>query len=175
MVLFLFMSALEILSSKLRSDIESAADEAYRSLYDESELLRDQTSLDVVHRLSICGSTTRKLVNNLRERNHPAYIFDATFERSGDYFEHYYAVLRLGGRAIIADPTWTQFIENDIEALRQPKVLIGTRGQVAEYAKNNGVDDELLMLWDRKAGLSDQSVHYPNPRIVTDPALIDLL
>lgn len=160
-------------------DVTDAAEATYESIWNKSKKIQKSVSRSEVHMQSICGMASKILVRELRKRKITAYVYDGTFEKGDEYFEHYYVVFRGARKVLVADPTWIQLLpDNNLACERVeklPKVLIGCRNEVAQYAVSAGVNPDLSVLWTREISSIDKDVNFPNSKLVTDQALLGML
>lgn len=68
-----------------------------------------------------------------------------------DLTTHDYLVIETTGNDIVADGTWQQFLPQHLRKADLPKVLVGTRDEVALDALRYGVDKGKIELWDERS------------------------
>lgn len=128
----------------LIADIDSAAEHAYEALA-ESGLPKGQ-----IHRMQICYEATDLLLRDLLKRGHKARHEIHTDEaRFVD--QNYVVVQTPEGHEIIADPTWQLYVPEESITSTTPKVLVGTRDEAIAIARDHGVSNKKLKLWEKQS------------------------
>ncbi len=140
-------------------DIEHAAAVAYQAVAE-----RNGYELDDVHHQPECMMVAKLMVSDLLEKGRDAVVDIAVTSkrpilgRDGKRFyppltrrrlQHEYPVIRDDGQEVIADATWQQFLDPLQRTADKPSVLVGSRQEVIEQAKNYGITSQhVLNLWD---------------------------
>lgn len=121
-----------------RTDFNEAAEDAYRQIADETGY-----RLESVHSMPLCHWVNDHMQAILIARG---YNIDHQIVMAGS-IRHSYLVAHTEMGEIIIEPTWQQFFYES--RLEFPKVLTGTREEVAEAAKVAGIDERYLDLWNQ--------------------------
>ncbi|HEV2402918.1 MAG TPA: hypothetical protein VGS08_01825 [Candidatus Saccharimonadales bacterium] len=98
-----------------------------------------------LHRVAVCAELADITVGNITR----LHVSGAEHEThiGEDLTTHDYPVVRTTGGDIVADGTWQQFLPPNRRSSHLPEVLIGTREEVAKAARNYGVPEEKISLW----------------------------
>ena len=110
------------------------------------------TKIEEVHRLSVCYDMADRMLRGLGaegfESRHEIHIVPGRTE-------HSYISVGTGRDEVIVDPTWQQFLQSPRDDM--PRVLMGSRRQVASQAAAFGVPNEYLGMWqDVDSGMTVQ-------------------
>ncbi len=146
-------------------DIINASHEAYGAVYDN---LQPERPSDETHIQPACDKASEYMTKALAEMGYIAHIFHASKDGTEGGFHHNYPILRSARGVLVADPTWCQFLEYDLdmsvdEILGFPQVLVGTRPEVIAFAKAAGLGESTLNLWRRDHGSITTDRYYALP------------
>ena len=134
------MSALALNSpSNLIPNIQTAANAAF------DKLASDTFTPHEIHKLSVCSQVSSLMINPLIENGHLARREIAMAEGVG---VHSYVVIDNDGEEILADATWQQFLRPGTATDDIPKVLVGDRGEIMRQARDYGVSNDVLKIWE---------------------------
>jgi len=123
--------------------IEDAAEQAYKIIAN-----REGAPLDEVHSQGNCHKVTSDMRRRLSDIG---YDVEREIRHDRALGDHSYLTLDISEDEIIIDPTWQQFLPSARVSSELPKILIGTRDEVKSQARNFGVRNEVLRLWERRA------------------------
>lgn len=128
----------EYLPVELTSVIQSAVTDGYAELASErGEPVGDMPSAP------ICRPMTTILVLSLFEAGQSPRVDS----RGGRLDEHRYVLLGDKEDEVVIDSTWQQFLPKDALSEDLPKVLIGSREAVIDFAVHAGVSAEDSLVW----------------------------
>jgi hypothetical protein len=108
---------------------------------------------ETVHEQRLCRMLTVSLMLELEDRGVKSVRPDS--RRGWNVDEHRYLVLDIDGEEIIVDPSWQQFLPQELRTEDLPRALVGTREEVMEQAFNAGVNPIDTQLWAPK-GVYDE-------------------
>jgi hypothetical protein len=121
-----------------------AADNAYDTLSSKG-LDRDN-----IHKLQVCYEASSLVVNQLLENGHIARHEISSGEKVR---QHSYVVVdTLDEGEMLIDPTWQQFLPKGSQAQAEiPRVLVGNRRSVISKAREYGVAESILKVWEKQS------------------------
>lgn len=137
----------------LAAHIKAITEQGYHDLAQENNV-----DVETVHAQPYCRPMSTILMLGFFERGVDAQVNS----RGGRLDEHRYVTI--GGDAdtaeIVIDPTWQQFLAEEKRLDTLPKVLVGTRTEVIDFAVQSGVSEQDALVWSADhVTLPHKSVH----------------
>ena len=136
---YMFMTSLTS-SDDLQTEIMTAARRAYETL------AREGMPAEAMHKLCVCYQASALITDSLVENG---YTATHEIQNGSTVVEHSFVTVKTrNGEELLVDPTWQQFLPKDKITPELPRVLIGDRSEVIAKAREFGVDEKALKIWE---------------------------
>lgn len=141
-----------LICTQNREAIAQEATKAYDVLSEQRGIITRN-----MHARPYCNQFTRAVVPILREAAEdtdinirtrewqPSSIKD--FLRTSGLFFHKFVTLEMSGESLLVDGTWQQFLPRWKRNLELPRIIVGTRDELVEFAAESGVHSRFHRVW----------------------------
>ena len=137
-----------VVPQTMQDSIARAAQYAY------SEIAGSHVAVEDVRFMQVCYDATNLMVKSLLEEGYNAQHETHT-DQEGFGNQNYTVIETPEGVEVVADPTWQLYVPKEKKTANFPHVIVGTRDQVIQFARANGVSENKLKLWEKNSLKAD--------------------